>query len=121
MKRQGLHRLFTAGVLATSLVASSTAAFANDMFLKIDGIKGESADSKHKDEIEVLSWSWGESNGAARTARGKQSAACIQDLHFTKYIDSASPGLIMSGVTGDVAQSAVLVVRRGWHKISRSS
>ena len=30
-----------------------------DMFLKIDDIKGESKDSKHKGEIDVLSWSWG--------------------------------------------------------------
>ena len=28
-------------------------------FWKLDGIKGESKDDKHKDEIDVLSWSWG--------------------------------------------------------------
>ena len=28
-----------------------------DMFLKLDAIKGESADSKHKDWIEVLDFS----------------------------------------------------------------
>jgi type VI protein secretion system component Hcp len=27
-----------------------------DLFLKIDGIKGESTDSKHKDEVELLSF-----------------------------------------------------------------
>ena len=32
---------------------------AADYFLKIDGIKGESLDDKHKDEIDVLSFSWG--------------------------------------------------------------
>lgn len=35
-----------------------------DMFLKIDGIKGESQDKKHKDEIDLSSWSWGASTGA---------------------------------------------------------
>ncbi len=30
-----------------------------DMFIKIGDIKGESADSAHKEEIDVLSWSWG--------------------------------------------------------------
>ena len=30
-----------------------------DIFLKLDGIKGESQDHKHKDEIDVLAWSWG--------------------------------------------------------------
>lgn len=29
-----------------------------DIFLKIDGIDGESMDDKHKNEIEVLSWRW---------------------------------------------------------------
>jgi len=28
-----------------------------DMFIKIGDIKGESQDSTHKDEIDVLSWS----------------------------------------------------------------
>ena len=32
---------------------------AADIFAKIGDIKGESLDSKHKDEIEVLSFSWG--------------------------------------------------------------
>lgn len=27
-----------------------------DIFLKIDDVKGESRDDKHKDEIDVLSW-----------------------------------------------------------------
>jgi Type VI secretion system effector, Hcp len=29
-----------------------------DVFLKVDGIKGESTESRHRDEIDVLSWSW---------------------------------------------------------------
>ena len=32
-----------------------------DMFLKIDGIPGESTDDRHKDEIDILSYAWGES------------------------------------------------------------
>ena len=31
---------------------------AEDIFAKIGDIKGESTDDKHKDEIEVLSYSW---------------------------------------------------------------
>ena len=30
-----------------------------DVFLKLGDIGGESADSAHKGEIDVLSWSWG--------------------------------------------------------------
>ena len=35
---------------------------ASDIFAKLGDIKGESIDDKHKDEIEVLSFSWGVAN-----------------------------------------------------------
>jgi type VI secretion system secreted protein Hcp len=31
---------------------------AQDIFLKIDNVKGESTEHPHKDEIEVLNWAW---------------------------------------------------------------
>lgn len=37
---------------------------ATDMFLKIDGIEGESVDDKHPNEIELLSLRWGMNQGA---------------------------------------------------------
>jgi type VI secretion system secreted protein Hcp len=112
MKRRHIKGLITTGVMATSLLAPNVAAAANDMFLKIDGIQGESADAKHKGEIDVLSWSWGESAGTAKTKRGPLPAACIQDLSLTKLVDSATPALIVNTMTGQVAQTAVLVVRK---------
>ena len=57
---------------------------------------GESKDSKHAGEIDVLAWSWGASGG-------KGSTGCIQDLSLTKHIDSATPALIMNGMTGEVS------------------
>jgi type VI secretion system secreted protein Hcp len=36
-----------------------------DYFLRIDGIPGESNDVKHKGEISVDSWSWGETQAIA--------------------------------------------------------
>ena len=39
------------------------------IFLKIGNIKGESTDSKHKDEIDVFSWSWGVSYPVIRGLR----------------------------------------------------
>jgi len=32
---------------------------ATDTFLKLGDVKGESTDDKHRDEIEVLAFSWG--------------------------------------------------------------
>jgi type VI secretion system secreted protein Hcp len=46
---------------------------AADIFAKLGDIKGESLDSKHKDEVEVLSWSWGVSQtGHARHGRRRR-------------------------------------------------
>jgi type VI secretion system secreted protein Hcp len=111
MKRQSWKGLFTSTVVATSLLAPTTALAAVDMFLKIGNIMGESQDSKHKGEIDVLAWSWGTSTGA-NTTRGKLPTACIQDLSLTKFVDSSTPELIMNGMTGEVSPSAVLVVRK---------
>jgi type VI secretion system secreted protein Hcp len=113
MKRQTLRAFLTTGVFATSLLASSNAMAAVDMFLKMDGVTGgESQDAKHKGEMDVLAWSWGQSTGDARTRRGREPAVCVQDLSLTKYIDSASPELIMNSLMGEVAPTAVLVVRK---------
>ena len=45
-----------------------------DYFLKLDGIPGESVDAKHKGEIDVLSWSWGESQPIAAERRAAARA-----------------------------------------------
>ena len=45
-----------------------------DMFIKIDTVDGEAQDSKHKKEIDVLSWSWGMSNAGSAHAGGGAGA-----------------------------------------------
>ena len=71
-----------------------------DMFLKLDGIKGESTSSKHKDEIEVLSFSWGVSQAQA-TGGGGAGKLNIQDLSFVKRLDTASPQLLEASCRGE--------------------
>jgi type VI secretion system secreted protein Hcp len=63
-----------------------------DMFMNIETIKGEAKDAAHKEEIDVLSWSWGVSNsGSSHTGGGGGSGkANVQDLSFTKYIDKST-------------------------------
>ncbi len=41
-----------------------------DMFLKMDGIPGESTDVGHKDEIDIVSYAWGESQPAVPSGAG---------------------------------------------------
>jgi len=85
-----------------------------DMFLKVDDLKGESVDSKHKGEIDVLSWSWGMSqSGTTHLGGGGGSGkVSVQDITLTKYVDSASPVLMLSCCNGKHFKEALLTVRK---------
>jgi len=85
-----------------------------DMFMNIAGVKGESKDKTHKDEIDVLAWSWGMSNaGTAHTGGGSGAGKVnVQDLSFTKYIDKSSPDLMLGSCNGKHFDTATLVVRK---------
>jgi type VI secretion system secreted protein Hcp len=100
------------GVLALSLVLSNYA-LAFDMFLKVDGIKGESTDAKHKDEIDVLAWSWGatQTGSAALGGGGGAGVANFQDINITKYMDISSPLLLKNLATGAHIASVNFVIR----------
>jgi len=89
-----------------------------DMFIKIGAIKGEARDDKHKEEIDVLAWSWGMSNsGTTHMGGGGGSGKVnVQDLSFTKYIDKASCDLMLSCCNGKHFDKAVLVVRKAGEK-----
>src|ERR1700690_1359231 len=85
-----------------------------DMFMKLDDIKGESADAAHKGEIDVLSWSWGASQaGSSQVGGGTGSGKVqIQDLSFTKYTDRSSPVLLGMCASGKPIKTGVLTIRK---------
>lgn len=85
-----------------------------DMFMKLDGVKGESADKTYKDQIDVLAWSWGASNsGSAHVAKGAGTGKVnVQDLSFTKYLDAATPDLLLACCNGKHFPKAMLIVRK---------
>jgi len=88
---------------------------ASDYLLELDGIKGESSDSKHKGTIDIESFSWGVSQPASATAgRGGSGGgkAVFQDIHFTTKLSSASPQLFLTCATGQHIKKAVLFVRK---------
>jgi type VI secretion system secreted protein Hcp len=87
---------------------------ASDYLLKIEGIKGESSDSKHKDEIEIESFSWGATQpGSFATAGGGGAGkVSFQDVHFTTRVNVASPNLMMACATGQHIKLATLTVRK---------
>ena len=87
---------------------------AQDIFLKIDGINGESLDEKHKDEIDVLSWNWEILQDSTMHAGsgGGAGKATVKDLTFDHSIDRASPNLMKYALTGKHIDQAVLVMRK---------
>jgi type VI secretion system secreted protein Hcp len=87
---------------------------ATDIFAKIGSIKGESTDAKHKDEIEVLSFSWGVSAAAPPASGGGGGAgkATFQDLLIEHGIDRASPALFQACATGQHIRDATITHRR---------
>src|SRR4051794_22364914 len=89
-----------------------------DMFLKIDDVKGESRDSKHAGEIDILAWSWGMSqSGTTHTGGGGGAGkVSVNDLSLTKYVDKSSPGLMLACCNGKHYKEALLTVRKAGEK-----
>ena len=87
---------------------------ASDIFAKIGDIKGESFDDKHKDEIEVLSFSWGVTNAGVVSPGGGAGAgkATFQDLSIVHHIDKASPLLLKACATGTHIKDAIITHRK---------
>lgn len=87
---------------------------AMDMFIKIGALKGEAKDKTHKDEIDVLAWSWGMSNSGTTHQGGGGGAGKVnvQDLSFTKYIDKSSTELMLAACNGKHFDTAKLIVRK---------
>jgi type VI secretion system secreted protein Hcp len=85
-----------------------------DYFLKIEGIPGESQDAKHKEEIQVLSFSFGESQAGTMAFGGGGGAGKVQmqDFHFMMNVNKASPKLFLACATGDHIPKAVLTARK---------
>ena len=84
-----------------------------DIFLKLDGIPGESTDAKHKDEIDILSYIWGESQPAASSSTGMAAGrVTMQELHFAMRVNKASPKLFLACANSSRIKNAILTVRR---------
>ncbi|WP_294541191.1 type VI secretion system tube protein Hcp [uncultured Rhodoblastus sp.] len=85
-----------------------------DIFIKIDGIEGESHDDKHKNEIDVQSFSFGLSQTGSYSAGGGGGVgkASFQDVHFTKHSDKSSPKLFLASASGEHIKKAEVTFRK---------
>src|SRR5580700_1794284 len=87
---------------------------ASDIFAKLGDIKGESLDDKHKDEIEVLSFSWGVNNAGsmASGSGGGEGKSSFSDISFTHNYDKASPILFQACANGTHIKDATITHRK---------
>ena len=86
-----------------------------EYFLRIEGVPGESLDAKHKGEIDVESWGWGEANPVSPGGAGSGAGAGkvqVQDFNFTARVSKASPNLMLACASGKHFKSAVLTARK---------
>lgn len=90
---------------------------AGDMFLSVNGarhgqINGEAQDEKHKNEVEVLAWSWGMQGKASLGGGAATGKATMRELRIIKRIDKASTALMSALRTNEPIKEAVLTVRK---------
>ena len=85
-----------------------------DMFLDLTGTKGESVDKVHAGKIDILSWQWGLANsGTFHTGKGGGSGkSSFQDISITKYIDTATPDLMLYCASGKHFDKGQIIVRK---------
>jgi type VI secretion system secreted protein Hcp len=89
-----------------------------DIFLQMDPVKGESKDSKHKDQIDIQSFGFGASQGGSfgTGSGGGKGKVSVQDLSLTHYVDAASGSLFQAVVQGIHFDKAILTVRKAGGK-----
>ncbi len=82
-----------------------------DIYMKLDGIPGECHDSKHKDWIQVLSFSHGLSMSGSMYSGGGQSThgrVDMTDVSVMKRVDNSTPKLAWTLASGSHVKSAII-------------
>jgi len=89
-----------------------------DVFLKIDGVPGESADADHKTQIDVLSYSFGITQTGTMSYGGGGGAgkANFGDFSFMMRMNKATPKLMQACAGGTHIANAILYCRKAGDK-----
>jgi type VI secretion system secreted protein Hcp len=108
-----IHRCFLPGLLVVCLVSCHLTQVQAAVFMKFDGIDGESHDAAQRGAIDVLSWSWGASNPGSHAGGGGGGAGKVimTDVTVTKELDKSSPRLMLACARGELIREAVLICR----------
>lgn len=83
-----------------------------DLFLKLDTIKGESTDSKHTEEIEIDSFSFGQASELGRDTGQRAGRVSMQDFHFVMSLNKATPQLMLKCAKGEHIAEGLLTMRQ---------
>jgi type VI secretion system secreted protein Hcp len=84
-----------------------------EYFLKFGSIKGESQASQHKEEIELMSWSWGASNPTTIVGSGMSTGkVSLSDITCSKRVDKSSPKLLELLFTGKHVADATITCQK---------
>jgi len=81
-----------------------------DCYFKLDSIQGEAADSKHQNEVQLISYSWGgtQTTSVAGTGGSGAGKVDLQNLSVQKYMDKSTPELFKAMCLGTHIKSGVL-------------
>jgi type VI secretion system secreted protein Hcp len=110
-----LGRLLLLGALAASLPAAA----ADDIFLKLDGVRGEINEKGHEFDIDILSYTQGFTGPYARASASSGAVVgktTCGPVTVTKYVDLSSPDLILYALNGRHIPRAVFTFRRPGQK-----
>lgn len=87
------------------------------VFVKYEGIKGESSDSGHEGWMDVESISWGvgrQINSNSSTQGDRESSnAVISDLQVTRFMDSATPKVFIESCCGTGKEVKIHLTKTG--------
>lgn len=114
-----LIALFTTQITAdtTKRVIPAAHGAAVDYFLKIEGIEGESLVIGRRGEIDLDSWSWGETIKSGGSGGGSGAGkVSMNDFNFTMKMSKASPKLMLAVATGEHFKTVRLTARKAADK-----
>lgn len=74
------------------------------LYIKFDGIDGESKDKAHQKWSDLLSMSWGvhKASGGATGQTRRRGVATVEDVSITKQVDKSSPKLAEAVLSGKI-------------------
>jgi len=101
-KKTRMSRLLLGGIFASAVAAPAAAV--DDMFLKLEGVQGESLDKMHQGEIEILGYSQSLTSviptGKVPGMAGSAGRPTCNPVTITKFVDRSSPALILYAANG---------------------